>query len=140
MDGVLTAASAIAGLLSLTVQITQVVQRHISDTTKLSHVVSCFLEELICLKKLLSDVQDALLIQPPSPLVTGVVALPPDMVEFQIEMEELCGKLRNVQQHPASRVLKNMAWPFRSDETALCTDMLVRCRQRIQGAVVISGL
>jgi hypothetical protein len=62
MDSILNAASAISSLLSLTVQITQVMQRHICGVASLPRAVATYLEELVCLKKLLVDVQDTLLL------------------------------------------------------------------------------
>ena len=138
MDGALSAAAAVAGLLSLTIQITQVSQRYISSFRNLPRVATCYLDELVCLKRLLVDVQDALLFQNPE-LPGGSSALPLDVSEFQIEMEQLCSRLDESQRCSASQILKGLAWPFGDDETARWTSSLNRCRNRIEMAVMISG-
>jgi hypothetical protein len=145
MDNTLNAASAIASLLSLTVQITQVMQRHICGVASLPRAVATYLEELVCLKKLLVDVQDALLLQSPGLPPSGLdsittQALPIDLAEFQLEMEQLYQRLHNVQQNPTASTLKSLAWPFRDDEITRWANSLSLCRHRIQGAFVISGL
>lgn len=136
MDKTLNAASAIAGLLSLTVQITQATQGHISRVTSLSYAATSYLEELVCLKRLLADAQDALLFQSQSP----GMALPQELAEFHAEMEQLCGRLRDTQRNRTSEVLKSLVWPFRDDESARWASSLSRCRQHIQAAVTVSGL
>jgi hypothetical protein len=136
MNNTLNAASAIAGLLSLTIQITQAMQGHISRVTSLSYAATSYLEELVCLKRLLADAQDALLFQSQS---LGM-ALPQDLAEFHAEMEQLYGRLRDPQRNRTSEVLKSLVWPFRDDETARWASSLGRCRHRIQAAVAVSGL
>lgn len=136
MDSTLNAASAIAGLLSLTIQITYATQGFISRVTTLSGAATSYLEELVCLKKLLVDAQDALLFhsQPPG------MALPQELAQFHAEMEQVCGKLRDAQRNRTSEVLKSLVWPFRDDETTRWASSLSRCRHRIQAIVVVSGL
>jgi hypothetical protein len=145
MDTAMNTASAVAGLLSLTVQITQVMQRHIWSVAILPRAVATYLEELVCLKKLLVDVQDALLLQSPGLPPSGLVSittqtLPVELAEFQSEMEQLYQRLRKVQQSPTASMLKSFAWPFRDDEIARWANSLSLCRHRIQAAFVISGL
>jgi hypothetical protein len=80
MDNTLNAASAIAGLLSLTVQITLATQGYISRVASLSYAATSYLEELVCLKKLLADAQDALLFQSQS----LSMPLPRELGEFKL--------------------------------------------------------
>jgi hypothetical protein len=136
MDNTLNAASAIAGLLSLTVQISLATQGYISRVASLSYAATSYLEELVCLKKLLADAQDALLFQSQS----LSVPLPRELGEFHAEMEQLCERLRDAQRNRTSEALKSLVWPFRDDETAQWASSLGRCRQCIQAAVVLSGL
>jgi hypothetical protein len=135
----LNVAAAVSGLLSLTLQVTQVTQRHISSVGSLSHIATCYLDELVWLKRLLVDLQDALLFQNPSCHdVSSTLFL--DVSEFQAELEQLCSTLHEAERSPASQIFKSLAWPFRDDETARWTNSLNRCRHRIETAVVLSGL
>ncbi|KND88668.1 Ankyrin-2 [Tolypocladium ophioglossoides CBS 100239] len=144
MDTTLSAASAIGGLLSLTIQITGVTQRHVLSITDLPRTATSYLEELVSLKRLLIHVQDTLLLQT-SPTAEDLgnlasQALPTELAEFQTELGHIRDRLQYVQQHPTSSILKNLAWPFHDNEIAVWSNSLRRCRNCIQTAFLVSGL
>ncbi|CAM1509524.1 Fc.00g032630.m01.CDS01 [Cosmosporella sp. VM-42] len=136
----LNAAAAVSGLLGLTIQIAQVTHQYTSGISSLPRTVSCYIEELVYLKKMLVDVQDALLFGPESIGTDGMHLLHSRTKDFNAEMTQLCEKLQAAQGPVASQVLKKFLWPFRDDETARWTESLTRCRHHIQEVVVISGL
>lgn len=136
MDNALEASAAIAGILSLTIQITQVAQRTIAGTTGLSRSVRAFLDELVCFKKALLDIQDAMLLNPG----TFSVTLPEELVALQGEMEVLRAQLHESQRTTASTILKTIAWSCKDEETARWASCLNSCRQRIHAAFAANGL
>lgn len=140
MDSALNVAAAVSGLLGLTIQITQVTQRYISDITSLPRTVSCYVEELVCLKRVLVDIQDALLLEPESIGADAKRLLGMHTEDFGTEISNLCAKLRAAQQPAASQALKSLFWPLRDEETTRWTERITHCRRRIQELVIVSGL
>jgi len=140
MDSVLNTSSAIAGLLSVTIQITQATHRQISTLRSVPRALSYYLEELVCLKKLLVSVQDAFLFQSSPNLDTDLPLFALDLADFQAELGRLSEKLQDSQRKSATNLLIAVIWPFGEDEMALWTHNLNRYRHRIQSAVAISNL
>ncbi|KAB5522809.1 hypothetical protein GE09DRAFT_493396 [Coniochaeta sp. 2T2.1] len=140
MESVLNTSAAVAGLLGVTIQITQASHRHISTMRSVPRALSYYLEELVCLKKLLVDVQDAFLFQTSTDLGVDLPLFALDLVNFQQELGRLSEKLHESQRTSGAILLKAIAWPFGEDQVALWTHSLSRYRHRIQSAIAVSSL
>ena len=140
MDSALNVAAAVSVLLSLTVQITQVTHEHLSNMTHLPRIVSNYVEELVCLKRLLVDIQDALLFGPDSIGADGMQLLRLRTEEFDSEMSDLCQRLQAAQRPEASQVLKGLFWPLQDAEAARWTESIAQFRRRLHELVIVSGV
>ena len=144
MNAAMNAAAAVSGLLSLTIQITQATQNYIANISTLSHTVSSYLEELVCLKKTLSDIQDAILFHSTAKSVLEVELiqhLPVAMLgECQSDLEQLYDLLQSGQGNTSVAILKRLTWPLRDGETTKWVGILSRCRQQVQSSFISSGL
>ena len=138
-------AAAVSGLLSLTVQITEVTQSYIASILTLSHAVSYYLDELVNLKKLLSDIQDALLLHSASNFALEKVKLNQNLLlatlgECTGDLEQLHVILEDGRGSTIVSVLKRLTWPLRDSETTRWVGILSKCRHKIQSSVMFSGL
>ena len=139
-DSALNIAAAVSGLLSLTIQITQATHQHTLNVTNLPRLLSCYIEELVCLKRVLVDVQDALLFGPESADMDDIQLLYLRTEEFETEMSQLCTRLLTSQRPAKSQLLKRLFWPLQDEETSRWTERITQFRRRIQELVVVSGL
>jgi len=154
MDTALNVASAVLGLLGLTIQIVQVTHRHKSGVSCLSHLVTSYLAELVALKRLLSEVQDAMLLQPhgpviavsgPSPLAETHLwiaqTVSGDLNEAQSELRELHERLsRDERCATTPSGLRNLVWPLTDEETIKWANRLSHFRHRLHAAFLMGGL
>ncbi|KAJ2985018.1 hypothetical protein NUW58_g5758 [Xylaria curta] len=142
MDNALNVSSTVAGALSLAIQIAQLAQTHTSRMANLPRSVNLFVTELVSLKSLLLDIQDALFLQSTTsqPGVITHQTLPDELENIRSELENLHNKLQDAQNHTASLMLKNLIWPFHENETARWSNNLNHCKERINRAILVSGL
>lgn len=142
MDATADAASAIAGVLSLTIQVAQLTQNHTSRVKKLPGSVALYLEKLVVLKTLLCGVQDTLLLQSSTPGFNAIAnqSLHVELKYVQDELENLHDKLQVAQRHKTSIMVKTLLWPFQDDETIRWANSLGHCKDRIQATTLMSGL
>ncbi|KAH6648963.1 hypothetical protein BKA67DRAFT_377914 [Truncatella angustata] len=143
MDSTLNVASAIAGILSMSIQIAQLTQAQTSRAARLPRSIKLYLSELVSLKRLFSDIQDALLLQCVSPGVDAINCqdLPMEISHIQANLEQIREKLQRAQDAAAfPTTMKNLVWPFREDETVEWANDLSECRDRIQATTLASGL
>ncbi|KAI1825243.1 hypothetical protein F4861DRAFT_202066 [Xylaria intraflava] len=142
MDEVLNVSSSVTGALSLAIQIAQLTQKHTSRMVNLPHSVTLYIAELVSLKSLLSDVQDAFLLQSTAsgPGAAMHQTLATELEDIRAELESLHCKLQDAQSHRALLMVKNLVWPFGDDETVGWANSLNRCKDRVQTTVLVSGL
>lgn len=140
MDATENVASAVAGVLSLTIQITQLTHNYTSRVKNLPGSIALYLEKLILLKTLLFGVQDALLIQSPTTGLDPIQALPSELAHVQGELENLHNSLQEAQRRKTSLLVKALFWPFRDDETIRWANSLDHCKNRIEATTLMSGL
>lgn len=141
----LNIASAVAGLLSLAIDVTQLTQSFVSGISRESSIISMYLEELIALKKVLSDVQDMILLYPQTATIFEIMPSSllstTDLRDCQHELEQLYHTLRQRRDNASlSATFKRLAWPFKEDETGRLVNVLRRCRDNIQVSLAIDGL
>ncbi|KAI1744084.1 ankyrin repeat-containing domain protein [Xylaria scruposa] len=142
MDNALNVSSTVVGALSLAIQIAQLTQTHTSRMIDLPRSVSLFVAELVSLKSLLLDIQDALFL-PSTTSQPGVIThhtLPSELANIRSELENLHDKLKDAQSHRASLMLKNLIWPFHEDETVRWSNSLNHCKERIDREILVGGL
>ncbi|KAI0435855.1 hypothetical protein F4803DRAFT_567324 [Xylaria telfairii] len=142
MDNALNVSATVAGALSLAIQIAQLTQTHTSRMVNLPRSVNLFVTELVSLKSLLLDIQDALFLQSTTsqPGVITHPTLPDELEAIRSELENLYNKLQDAQIHRASLMLKNLIWPFHEDETVGWSNSLNHCKERIDRAILVGGL
>jgi len=140
MDSALNVAAAVSGLLSLTIQITQVTHQHLSNLTEIPRIVSNYVEELVCLKRVLVDIQDALLFGPNSIGADDLQLLLLRTEEFDSEMSHLCQRLQAAQRPSASQVLKGLFRPLQDAEAARWAESIAQFRRRLHELVIVSSL
>ncbi|KAI3342013.1 hypothetical protein F4824DRAFT_495881 [Ustulina deusta] len=142
MDNALNVSSTVAGALSLAIQIAKLTQTHTSRMVNLPRSVNLFVTELVSLKSLLLDIQDALFPQSTTsqPGVITHPMLPDELETIRSELENLYNKLQDAQMHRASLMLKNLIWPFHEDETVRWSNSLNHCKERIDRAILVGGL
>lgn len=128
-------------MLSLTIQLIELTQRHTSRMIALPRTVASYLADLTILKQLLSDVQNSLAL-PPTTTSTWVVtqsALTNELQTIQSELESIQDKLHRAQNEPLFTARK-VLWPFSEDETGKWASKLRNCRGRIESVVSTSTL
>ncbi|KAI1157434.1 hypothetical protein F5B18DRAFT_645094 [Nemania serpens] len=142
MDNALNVSSIVAGALSLAIQIAQLTQTHTSRMVNLPRSVNLFVTELVSLKSLLLDIQDALFLQSTTSQSGAIThqTLPDELENIRSELEILHNKLQDAQKHRASLMLKNLIWPFHEDETVRWSSSLNHCKELIDRMVSVSGL
>lgn len=142
MDDALNVASAVSGLLSLTIQIVQLTQKYTSRLINLPPSVARYLADLVSLKAVLSDIQNALALPSTASGIstTAQSALANELWPIQVELENLLQRLEDAQNHKASFLLRNLLWPFQEDETANWANSLRHCKHRLESTILLSGL
>ncbi|KAI2603696.1 hypothetical protein GGR54DRAFT_653092 [Hypoxylon sp. NC1633] len=135
-------ASAVVGALSLTVQIAQLTQDHVSRVSSLPSNITLYLAELVSLKSLLSEIQDSLLVQSITPgyAASTHAPLPAELRHIRSELEDLNGKLRDAQLQKVPLMVKKLLWPFGEDETLRWATRLSLCKERLRATTLMIGL
>jgi len=87
----------------------------------------------MCLKRVLADMQDALLFGPESIGFDGLQLLNLRVEEFDAEMSRLCERLQVAQQAASSQAIKTLFRPLRDEETARWTESITQL-------VIVNGL
>jgi hypothetical protein len=142
MESALSAGSALAGLLSVSIQVAQMTQAHASRVAHLPRSVTLYLSELISLKRLSGENQDALLLQCVAPGVDAVNCqnLPMELGHILTDLEQIHEKLQHPQVPCFTTAVRNLVWPVREDEMVEWANNLGECRDRIQAITLASNL
>jgi len=143
MAEVIGLASSIAGLLSLTLQVSQLSYEYIANIKGASKSVSSYLKELLALSQILLQLKETLdgetvdktFLPSPSPLSQFTIG------ECQHEIERIKERLEKRRDGPGIRsALRVMTWPFEEKETGKLIEVLHRWKGIFEAAISTSIL
>lgn len=117
----LAAASSIAGILSLTIQVIQISQRYISGVRNASRTIRGYFRELMIMRLVLEDFQA--FVNNEDGTATTCAALEACSAELESLRSELHNRMNS--NTSASR-FNRLTWPFAEDETRRRTEVLHR--------------
>lgn len=151
---------SIAGLLSLTIELTKISYEYISGVRGAPKTISDFIRELIALKKVLSDLSDNIMLDPDVAVAfengtssvlsslgpTGGINIPATagsniLETCSADLTNILEKLKKkMDGKPFMTAVKRLAWPFVEEQTKKSIDVLRRYRETFAAFVAIDTL
>lgn len=159
MDPV-TLATGLAGLLTLTIELTSICHGYVLGARKAPKSVQGFILELISLKKVLSDLQDKVVLEPAiaeafdgrcssikenpqsqSTIASGQVAAVNLIDQCKVELDTLLNTLiPNSSSSRARAIINQLIWPLREKTMQKAVDALHRYRNIFNMSISIDNL
>ena len=159
-DGPLTLAVGLAGLLSLTIELTKICHGYFSGARRAPKSVQGFKVELIGLKKVLSDLHDKVILEPDiaeafdgrcssimenlqsqSTIASGQPATVNLMDQCKVELDTLLKTLKtNSSGSWARSIIHQLVWPLRDKAMQKAVDALHRYRNIFDTSISIDSL
>ena len=156
----LTLATGLAGLLSLTIELTKISHGYVSGARKAPKSVQGFIIELISLKKVLSDLHDKVILEPDiaeafdgrcssimdnlqsqSTIASGQPATVNLMGQCKVELDTLSKTLKtNSSGSRARSIIHQLGWPNREKAMQKAVDALHRYRNIFDTSISIDSL
>ena len=156
----LTLATGLAGLLTLTIELTSICHGYVSGARKAPKSVQGFILELISLKKVLSDLQDKVILEPAiaeafdgrsssimenlqsqSTIASGQVAAVNLMDQCKVELDSLLKSLKpNSSSSRARSIINQLIWPLREKAMQKAVDAMHRYRNIFDLSISIDNL
>ena len=115
-------AAGVAGLISLTIQLTQLSHTYISDARNAPRAQKSYLQEVIALTDILSRLKNALQESESSEVVASHIP------EHSDDLIALCAKKLSLQQTKLQQNKHRLIWPFYEREAKKATEELHRFR------------
>lgn len=132
--------TGVAGLLSLTIQITKVTVEYVKGAKKASQAVGEFRRELIALANVLKLFEDFLIGNVPKTAFKKTSVLYAAILSCEQQLRKLLIKVeKNLQGDRFSRAIDRFTWPFDEKEHHRAIEDLHRYVQTFQFALNISG-
>lgn len=135
-----TIATGVAGLLSLTIQVTQVTVEYVKGVKNVSAVVEEFRQELMTLAHVLGLLDEFLKVEARNVAFTNTCALSAANFSCEQQLQKLLVKLeKNLKGGRISRAIDRLKWPFDEKEHHKAVEDLHRYVQTFQLALTING-
>ena len=124
-----SAAAGIAGLLSLTIQLTQISVNFASKVSNASKAQTEYIRELKALEVVLDKFKD-------------VASIPAATIDsYKLQMEKVKAKLeQRLSRNSALSGLKSFTWPFEEADMLRVMEMLHRLQSILHSSVSVEGL
>ena len=156
----LTLATGLASLLSLTIELTSICHGYVSSARKAPKSVQGFILELMGLKKVLSDLQDKVILEPAiaeafdgrsssimenlqlqSTIASGQVAAMNLMDQCKVDLDTLLKTLKpNSSSSRTRSIINQLIWPLREKAMQKAVDALHRYRNIFDMSISIDNL